>query len=52
MATLIWIRPFGANFCNSARPPLHCGGVKTGGDFVHILTLIDIASGWTECVAV
>ncbi len=29
----------------------HCGGVKTDGDFVHTLTLTDIASGWTECVA-
>lgn len=29
----------------------HCGGDKTGGDFVHTLTLTDIASGWTECVA-
>ncbi len=29
----------------------HCGGKKTDGDFVHTLTLTDIASGWTECVA-
>ncbi len=29
----------------------HCGGVKTDGDFVHALTMTDIASGWTECVA-
>ncbi|HEY4971887.1 MAG TPA: transposase family protein [Steroidobacteraceae bacterium] len=29
----------------------HCGGVKSGGDFVHSLVLTDIASGWTECVA-
>ncbi len=29
----------------------HCGGVKTGGEFVHTLTLTDISSGWTECVA-
>lgn len=29
----------------------HCGGVKTDGDFVHTLTMTDIASGWTECVA-
>jgi len=29
----------------------HCGGVKTGGDFVHTLTMTDIATGWTECVA-
>ena len=29
----------------------HCGGRKIDGDFVHTLTLTDIASGWTECVA-
>lgn len=29
----------------------HCGGVKTDGDFVHTLTLTDIASGWTECAS-
>lgn len=29
----------------------HYGGPKTDGDFVHTLTLTDIASGWTECVA-
>jgi hypothetical protein len=29
----------------------HCGGVKTGGNFVHTLTVTDIHSGWTECVA-
>jgi hypothetical protein len=29
----------------------HCGGVKTDGDFVHTLTLTDIASGWAECVS-
>jgi hypothetical protein len=29
----------------------HCGGRKTDGDYVHTLTLTDIASGWTECVA-
>ena len=29
----------------------HCGDPKTDGDFVHTLTLTDIASGWTECVA-
>ena len=29
----------------------HCGGTKAGGDFVHSLVLTDIASGWTECVA-
>lgn len=28
-----------------------CGGFKIGGDFVHTLTLTDIASGWTDCVA-
>lgn len=26
-------------------------GPKTEGDFVHTLTLTDIATGWTECVA-
>ena len=30
----------------------HCGGPKTDGDDVHTLTLTDVASGWTECVAV
>ena len=29
----------------------HCGGPKTDGDYVHTLTLTDIATGWTECVA-
>ncbi|MFM0069227.1 integrase catalytic domain-containing protein, partial [Paraburkholderia aspalathi] len=29
----------------------HCGVSKTDGEFVHTLTLTDIASGWTECVA-
>ena len=29
----------------------HCGVPKTDGDYVHTLTLTDIASGWTECVA-
>lgn len=29
----------------------HCGGKKIDGDFVHTLVLTDIASGWTECVA-
>ena len=29
----------------------HCGGVKVDGDFVHTLVLTDIASQWTECVA-
>lgn len=29
----------------------HCGGVKEGGNFVHSLVLTDIATAWTECVA-
>lgn len=29
----------------------HCGSLKAGGDFVHSLVLTDIASGWTECIA-
>lgn len=29
----------------------HCGGPKTDGDFAHTLVLTDIASGWTECIA-
>ena len=29
----------------------HCGGPKTDGDYVHTLTLTDIATGGTECVA-
>ena len=29
----------------------HCGGVKQGGNYVHSLVLTDIATGWTECVA-
>ncbi len=29
----------------------HCGGPKHDGNFVHTLVLTDIASGWTECVA-
>lgn len=29
----------------------HCGGVKRDGNFVHSLVLTDIASGWTECIA-
>ena len=29
----------------------HCGGAKTDGNFVHSLVLTDIASGWTECIA-
>ncbi len=28
----------------------HCGGIAAGS-FVHTLTLTDIATGWTECVA-
>lgn len=28
----------------------HCGG-DASGSFVHTLTLTDVASGWTECVA-
>ena len=29
----------------------HCGGPKTDGDYVHTLTPTNIATGWTECVA-
>ena len=29
----------------------HCGGPKRDGSYVHSLVLTDIASGWTECVA-
>lgn len=29
----------------------HCGGPKHDGNFVHSLVLTDIATGWTECVA-
>jgi len=29
----------------------HCGGSKLDGNFVHSLVLTDIATGWTECVA-
>lgn len=29
----------------------HCGGVKHDGNFVHSLVFSDIASGWTECIA-
>jgi hypothetical protein len=29
----------------------HCGGPKHDGNFVHTLVLTDIASGWTECIA-
>jgi hypothetical protein len=29
----------------------HCGGSKIDREFVHSLMLTDIASGWTECVA-
>lgn len=28
-----------------------CGGPKHDGNFVHSLVLIDIATGWTECIA-
>ena len=29
----------------------HCGGPKTDGDYVHTLTLTDIATGWTATTA-
>src|SRR5690606_28388555 len=29
----------------------HCGGPKQDGNFVHSLVLTDVATGWTECVA-
>jgi hypothetical protein len=29
----------------------HCGS-SSGGDFVYTLTAVDIATGWTECVAI
>jgi hypothetical protein len=29
----------------------HCGGAKIDGNFVHSLVLTDIATGWTECLA-
>ena len=29
----------------------HCGGPKYDGNFVHTLVLTDIATGWTECLA-
>lgn len=29
----------------------HCGGSKVDGNFVHSLVLTDIATGWTECLA-
>jgi len=29
----------------------HCGGSKRDGNYVHSLVLTDIATGWTECVA-
>ncbi|HKR47874.1 MAG TPA: transposase family protein, partial [Paraburkholderia sp.] len=29
----------------------HCGGIKVDGDFVHSLVMTDIATGWTECLA-
>jgi hypothetical protein len=28
----------------------HCGGAKIDGDFVHSAVLVDIATGWTECL--
>lgn len=29
----------------------HCGG-STAGEYIHTLDLVDVATGWTECVAV
>jgi len=29
----------------------HCGGPKSDGNYVHSLVMTNIASGWTECVA-
>ena len=29
----------------------HFGGPKVDGNFVHLLVLTDIATGWTECIA-
>jgi hypothetical protein len=29
----------------------HCGGTKIDGDFVHSFVMTDIATGWTECLA-
>ena len=29
----------------------HCGAVKQDGNFGHSLVMTDIASGWTECIA-
>jgi hypothetical protein len=29
----------------------HCGGPKTDSNYVHSLVLTDVATGWTECVA-
>jgi hypothetical protein len=29
----------------------HCGGTKIDGDFLHSLVMTDIATGWTECLA-
>lgn len=29
----------------------HCGSLKVDGNFVHTLVLTDIASQWTECIA-
>jgi hypothetical protein len=31
---------------------VHHGGLSTGGDYVHTLQLIDVATGWSERVAV
>jgi len=30
----------------------HCGGTKIDGDFVHSFVMTDIATGWTECLAI
>lgn len=29
----------------------HCGGTKIDGDFVHSFVMTDVATGWTECLA-
>ncbi|MCG1041487.1 DDE-type integrase/transposase/recombinase [Mycetohabitans sp. B8] len=29
----------------------HCGGTKIDGEFVHSFVMTDIATGWTECLA-
>ncbi len=31
-------------------PVVHCGA-RAQGSFVHTLVLTDVASGWTECIA-